>query len=237
MSHLIPELRTDKNGKTSTRWVKPSASSDSARVLPAPTPVVSDLEENLTVITDAVKRAKVNSMAFNSALRRASRKEIALLSKAIEDDPVNFPSILIRGAGGSGKIDLEVSMALVYDKENFPEGYDASKRAVVLRNSINTAYSFMKITPKVTDLNNNHAIHKEDDLTIERIRRFVATTSITLSRITKAPDYELLKRAVDETRTDHEATLSILRSEPTATAAQIDFILSGGSSPVSAGAL
>lgn len=36
MSNLVPELRTDKNGVTSKRWVRPESASSSDRRLPAP---------------------------------------------------------------------------------------------------------------------------------------------------------------------------------------------------------
>lgn len=241
MSNLIPERRTDKNGKTSTRWVKPVASDTKAPSLPAPQRVVSELEANLSILTEAIKKAKVNSAVLNSALRSASNAEIALLASAVQDDPDNFASIVIREGGASGRINWVASMALVYDKGHFLETTSTQRRTVILNNALRTAYKYIHLVdgtePELDMDRNDWRLYREDAVMQERTRRFVATVSVVLARTSTPPGQELLTRALDATRTDHKETLDILRSNPTATAAQVDYLLGGGTASVSSGAL
>jgi hypothetical protein len=241
MSNLIPERRTDKNGKTSTRWVKPSASGSNVASIPAPQRVVSELESNLSIITDAIKKAKVNSAVLNSALRSASNAEIAILASAVQNDPKHFASILIREGGASGRVHWAASMALVYDKDYFLDTASTQRRTVILNNALRTAYKYIHLIdgtePELDMDRNDWNLYKEDAVMQERVKRFVATVSVVLSRTNTSPASELLARALDETRTDHKETLDVLRSNPTATAAQVDFILNGGNASTSSGAL
>lgn len=145
MSNLIPERRTDKNGKTSTRWVKPAAAGSDTASIPPPQRAVSELEANLTILTDAIKKAKVDSAALNSALRRASNAEIALLASAVQDDPDHFASMMIREGGASGRVNWAASMALVYDKDYFLETASTQRRTVILNNALRTAYKYVHL--------------------------------------------------------------------------------------------
>lgn len=241
MSNLIPERRTDKNGKTSTRWVKPSASVSNVASIPAPQRAVSELEANLTVLTDAIKKAKVNSAVLDSALYRASNAEITLLAAAVQDDPNHFASILIREGGASGRVRWAASMAMVYNKDYFLEANSTQRRTVILNNALRTAYKYIHLIdgtkPELDMDQHDWSLYKEDAVMQARVKRFVATVSVALSRTNTSPARELLARALDESRTDHKETLDVLRSNPTATAAQVDFILNGGNTSTSSGAL
>jgi hypothetical protein len=241
MSNLIPERRTDKNGKTSTRWVKPVASDAKAPSLPAPQRVVSELEANLSILTEAIKKAKINSAVLNSALRSASNAEIALLAAAVQDDPDNFASIVIREGGASGRVNWAASMAIVYNKGYFLESTSTQRRTVILNNALRTAYKYIHLIdgtePELDMDRHDWNLYKEDTGMQARVKQFVATVSVVLSRTNTPPNRELLARALDESRTDHKETLDVLRSNPTATAAQVDFILNGGNASTSSGAL
>jgi hypothetical protein len=241
MNNLIPERRTDKNGKTSTRWVKPSASGSNVASIPAPQRAVSELESNLTVLTDAIKKARVSSAVLDSALRSASNAEIALLATAVQDDPQHFASILIREGGASGRVHWAASMALVYNKDHFLDTASTQRRTVILNNAIRTAYKYINLIdgtePELDMDRNDWSLYKEDAGMQARVQRFVATVSVVLSRTNTPPNRELLSRALDESGTDHKETLDVLRSNPTATAAQVDFILNGGNASTSSGAL
>lgn len=241
MSNLIPERRTDKNGKTSTRWVKPATSDTKALSLPAPQRVVSELEANLIILNGAIKKAGVDSAVLNSALYKASNIEIAMLAAAVRDDPDHFASIFIREGAGRGSVHWAASMALVYDKTNFLETTSAQRRTVVLNNAIRTAYKYINLIdglePDPDIERYDWSLHKEDSGTQTRVKRFVATVSVVLARTNTPPGHELLTRALDDTRTDHMETLDILRSNPSSTAAQVDYLLGGGNGPLSSGAL
>jgi hypothetical protein len=132
-------------------------------------------------------------------------------------------------------------MALVYDKDCFLDTASTQRRTVILNNALRTAYKYIHLIdgtePELDMDRNDWSLYKEDAVMQERVKRFVATVSVVLSRTSTSPDRGLLTRALDASRTDHKETLDLLRANPTATAAQVDFIINGGNTPISGGAL
>jgi hypothetical protein len=80
---------------------------------------------------------------------------------------------------------------------------------------------------------------EESESGLDKIKRLVRVWSVVVGYDDNAPDPngELMQRMMDDSRIDHEEMFTVLRDNPKATCAQIDFILSGGTAAVSSGML
>jgi hypothetical protein len=77
MTSLIPELRTDKNGITSTRWIKPSTSTKARRSLPAPFVLDPVAAAEMDIAEARELRAKIaHSLGYFNVNYAVTREEM-----------------------------------------------------------------------------------------------------------------------------------------------------------------
>jgi hypothetical protein len=204
-------------------------------VLPVPT-VNNQLTEAYDDITrtfqriDAANADRFSAIKLSKRIHRASDNDIAVLAATLDACP-EFEDVLASSALHDTKWNDMVSMAIVYDAD-LPAGKTASRQRQMFLNALNQAHAYMNGDL----LDDGWELGNEGDLNKVRAQRFVVAWIITETGQSVA-SFELLMRMLDSNRTDHDETLQILRSDPDATVAQIDFILSGGSKSLSSGAI
>jgi hypothetical protein len=77
MSNLRPERRTDKNGVTSTRWVKPAAPAKNQRKIPAPFTLSPEAAAEMDLTEARDLRAKIaHSLGYINVDYAATREEM-----------------------------------------------------------------------------------------------------------------------------------------------------------------
>lgn len=226
---------TDKNGKQTTVYVKPSHSSATPPALPVPT-VKNQRAEAFDSLSktfqriDASNADRFTAIKLSKRIRRASDNDIAILASTLDAHP-EFADILASSALHDTKWNDMVSMAIVYDAD-LPAGNTASRQRQMFLNALHQAHAYMNGDL----LDDGWELGNEGDLNKVRAQRFVAAWIITETGQSVA-SFELLMRMIDSNRIDHDDMLKVLRSNPDATVAQIDFILSGGSRSLSSGAI
>lgn len=226
---------TDKNGKQTTVYVKPAHSSATPTALPVPTvknqrtEAFDDLSRVFQRI-DAANAERFTAIKLSKRIRRASDNDIAILTSTLDVHP-EFEDVLASAALHGTKWNDMVSMAIVYDAD-LPAGKTASRQRAVFINALNAAHAYMNGDL----LDDGWELGNEGDLNKIRAQRFVAAWVI-IETGQSVGSFELMMRMIDSNRTDHDEMLNVLRSNPDATVAQIDFILSGGNKSLSSGAI
>jgi hypothetical protein len=232
---LTPTPITDKNGKQTTVYVKAAHSSATPTALPVPTvknqraEALDDLSRIFQRI-DTANADRFSAIKLSKRIHRASDNDIDILAATLDAYP-EFEDVLASAALHDTQWNDMVSMAVVYDPD-LPAGNTASRHRSMFLNALDNAHAYMNGDL----LDGGWGLGNESDLNKIRAQRFVAAW-ITVESGQGVASYELLMRMLDSNRTDHDETLKVLRSNPDATVAQIDFILSGGSKSLSSGAI
>jgi hypothetical protein len=238
----------DKNGVHRTVWKKPSESKSArfAAIKPilAPKPTANRRDDELTVSRclkdfNAELREKGRTALLERPIDLAVSKcddaEIRVIAGAMEsgDDAIR-EMILREGAGNYNFVNV-VNAAAVYSPDLYSGNYTNRYRMVVIAETVEKAYYAIHLDNSYEGWNLAH----ESESGRDKIKRLVRVWSLVVGYDETAPDpsSDLIQRTIDDSRGDHEETLTILRDNPKATCAQIDFILSGGSSAVSSGML
>ena len=198
-------------------------------------------ETNLLLLRELIRNREADSAVLETALSKATDAEIDVIATAVRDDPDNFVPIFIRDGTARRSLRWVASSAIIYDKRYFSEVPNPQFLTAFLNTSLHLAYKYLhgidEIDEKAEEEKGNWRLQDEDTGTQARARRFTSLAYVVYSKTKKMPSRELLERALDDTRTDYEDTMRILIATPTATAAQIDYLLSGGPPPLSSGSL
>lgn len=89
--HLIPEQRTDKNGDTRTRWVKPTSVAKESGRMPAPQaqpqkPAITNADRIETILSSIQTFGKEKASAkLDSLLSLATPKQLAVVDEALAE--------------------------------------------------------------------------------------------------------------------------------------------------------
>jgi len=198
-------------------------------------------EANLLLLRELIRNREADSAVLEAALSKATDAEIDVIATAVRDDPDNFIPIFIRDGTARRSLSWVASNALIYDKRYFSEVPNPQFLTAFLNTSLHLVYKYLhnadEMNEKAEEEESNWKLQDEDAGTQARARRFSSLAYVVYSKTRKMPSRELLERALDDTRADYEETMRILITTPTATAAQIDHLLSGGPPPLSSGSL
>lgn len=238
MSNLVPTPRTDKNGVTRVRHMKPVSTSPARTKMPQPK--LSGVNEgraaHLGIIRQALTKPKINSATLNMALDGASDNQIARLAAAIEHDPENFKSIMIRDGGASARFHHAPTLAAVYDKNAFPEDKTPEFLRIVLQGALLRADKHINGGDD-SKTENTWKLEDEDEATRARVKRFTTLWIVSYLGTQQSRHDGLMERTLDDSRTDHDAVLAIVRDKPSIPEVEVDFILNTGDAALADGAL
>lgn len=142
-SHLTPDLRTDKNGNTSIRWVNPDVpATSSTSSIPAPVPSslpesVSKARETLiTSLASSIHEIESDAMALFSEEERISYDELAEKLSSYETRTLQIMSDKMPGAEKSMFmpnmfINMEVTEPDVRTMMTFRDCFDSPEQPLV----------------------------------------------------------------------------------------------------------
>jgi len=87
-SHLIPEQRIDRNGRASTRWVKPATHTTSLP-LKAPAPVLTGITTKRTTLSRISRIEEITGVSRNHNILahwigKANKRELGVIDSALE---------------------------------------------------------------------------------------------------------------------------------------------------------
>lgn len=232
-----PVSIVDKNGKHTVvhKRVTPQVSSAFSRLSPpsvAPYPGTRSAHEK--VIMDAV--AKVNDEAgyhyvseavIAISLGESSDVEIGLIAGAMHLN--GFKEMLMHAEVSPDEL---ASIAVVYDPEIKISAGTPGMRIAAYSAAINMAHKYMRgpIGP-LWDL------YKESEEKQDKAKRYVAVHMAVNMGGMDTASHDIMDLALNANEDDYSTILTILRSDNKATLERINFVLEGGSSAISAGAI
>lgn len=238
----------DKNGVHRTVWKKPSTSKSErfAAIKPiiVPKKNPSRMDDELAVSKhlkqfnadmSANGRTLLQERPVDLAVSKCTDAEIRFLAEAMESGDDAIREMILREGAGNYSFINAVNAAAVYTPDLYKGEYTSRYRMLVIAEAVEKAYYAIHLDTPEGGWN----LTEESESGLGKIKRLVHVWSVVVGYDENAsdPTGELMQRIMDDTRTDHEETLDILRDNPKATVSQIDFILSGGSSAVSSGML
>lgn len=233
MTNLVPELRTDKNGVTSTKWVRPEGQKKKASRLPAPaTPVSKKRVEDAEVIQAAVAKHQIYMGTTARTLELAKDEELGLVANALATNDEPFAEMITKMVVLSGMVNT-VAMAVVYDPE-----LPRENRVPKIHEALREANMYLLDIPdhemNVSDYIDLAAC---DDSTRAQVKRFVATYLAMKFDSEHFVDWDIMEQVMDTSRDDNDRAIELIREEPTLSLSELNFKLEGGHSAISRGAL
>lgn len=237
MSHLIPEQRTDKNGVTSTKWVRPEGAKKRPSRLPSPTalPAAKQRAADVLVIRDAMVKAGIDERSFKRTLENAESLELLIIADAITNNDEIFNSAITTTIA-SGSMARSFNLAVVYDPELHKEMSRIPRFQQIQKV---TEYAIEYILDAAGDLSEDPiwslALHEAPARL--RAKRIVAAQCAMESVDPSAVEHQIIEQIMDDSRSDHDEMISLVRENPTISCSQLNFLLEGGHSAISRGAL
>jgi hypothetical protein len=238
----------DKNGVHRTVWKKPSESKAArfAAIKPilAPKPSVNRRDDELTVsgylkdFNDELRekgRTTLQERPIDIAVSKCSDAEIRVLAEAMDSGDEAIREMILREGAGNYNFVNAINAAAVYTPDLYKGEYTSRYRMLVIAEAVEKAYYAIHLDAPDGGWN----LTEESESSRAKIKRLVRVWSVVVGYDDNTPDPngELMQRMMDDNRTDHEEMFTVLRDNPKATCAQIDFILSGGTAAVSSGML
>ena len=238
----------DKNGVRRTVWKKPALPSSSriAALKPVLSTSSSTRQHDEGTIRkhldhyNTIQRKQgwnwpmVSDRSVDIAMTTCNDNELHALTQALESGDDAIREVIMKSASRDTNFNKVVNAATVYEPDMHKDALSNNYRILCITQEIRMAYFFMH--GKEPD--ENWRLADEDEQTQDRVKRFVRVwQAIENDDEAVTPSDDLLERALDDSRTDHDSILDILRSNSKATCEQIDFILAGGSASISSGML
>lgn len=233
MNHLIPEQRTDKNGVTSTKWVRPEGQKKKASRIPAPaTPASKKRVENAEAIRSAVAQRQIYMGPMDRTLELAKDEELSILANALAANDEVFAGVATKAIALSGMVNA-VAIAVVYDPE-LPRQHMVPK----IHEALREANMYLL---DIADDDLTHADYIDlatcDDPTRSQVKRFVASYCAMKFDIEHFVDWDIMAQVMDDSRGDNDRAIELIREDPTLSLSELNFKLEGGHSAISRGAL
>ena len=230
---LVPTRITDRNGKQTTVYKKPTASHSPVLSIPAPNNV-SPRAAQMELLAGIFKEIdddnrNYTSLMLSHKLQNATNEELTILTDALGQTPELAETLAV--AAKESHWETIVSLAMVYDPEYGKEP-NPQRRMHMLQHALEQAYARIKDEYPRFD----RSLADESIVMRRQAQRYVAAKAAYYTDEVELSD-ELIDRLLDHSRTDHDATLEILRANPRVTIEQIDFALAGGTKSLSSGAL
>lgn len=241
----------DKNGVRRTVWKKPSLSKSErfAAIKPIIAPKLSknrmdhelfisrgidEFNKGLNPKPEFI-RPQVQKRPLDIAISKSSDEEIRIIAEALESGDYALRNIIFRRGEKAYSFSGLVSLAAVYTPDLFNGDFNTQYRVICINEAVEKAYYAIHLDGP----DEGWTLADESESSRDRIKRLVHVWSVVQGRDDNGdePSHDLIQRTLDDSRTDHEETLAVLRETPNASVAQIDFILSGGTAAVSSGML
>lgn len=242
----------DKNGVRRTVWKKPSLSKSErfAAIKPIIAPnlsknrmdhelfisrAIDEFNEGLNPKPEFI-RPQVQKRPLDIAISKSSDEEIRIIAEALESGDYALRNIIFRRGEKAYSFSGLVSLAAVYTPDLYNGDFNTQYRVLCINEAVRKAYSAIRLNAP----DEGWSLADEDESFRERTSRLVRLCDAVGSADYEAPiepSEELIQTMMDDSRDDHDQIISILKSDPKATMAQIEFILSGGSSSISSGML
>lgn len=170
--------------------------------------------------------------------------QIEIIAEAISSDPKEFVGSLINGIIADNVIAPTACLATVYSPELHKERSRNFRKRRIDDALMEYLAADMTVPPRFYGPEVKEfecwEIFAEDEVKRIRAKRFVAMEcALYYCFVSDSTKQKLRDRTVDDSRTDHEQLLAILRkhNDREITLGQIDFILAGGAQAISEGAL
>lgn len=226
-NHLTPEPRTDRNGVTRIRWVKPAAP-EGRKGMPAPVANAVPPSDR-SVVESAIFGLGIFTSSGVDMTRRASDDELAVLATVVRkygDEFVEFISHAAFMGKGANRI---ADVAAVYEPELFNgfkgHRFESYEKAIVqsceLAGCGSSGSGLLTKTPEI----------------IERTRNFIRFCDASIPVSTRALSKPLVSLALGDTGRDPAAVLAVIRQYQLDDPTRIEFVLDGGNPALSDGAL
>jgi hypothetical protein len=233
MSHLIPEQRTNKNGVTSTKWVRPEGKKKKASRIPAPTtPVSKKRLEDAALIQSAVAQRQIYMGPIARTLELAKDEELSILAEAFANNDEAFANVASKTVALSGMVNA-VAIAVVYDPE-LPRQHMVPKIHEALREANMYLLDIADDDLTVADYID---LATCDDSTRTQVKRFVAAFCAMKFDREHFVDWDIMEQVMDASRDDNDRAIEIIREEPSLSLSELNFRLEGGHTAISRGAL
>lgn len=168
----------------------------------------------------------IDEVGIERALVEASDSEIELIAGAVQFE--GYREML-----GNAVVDADdtASIGAVYDPTILLEG-SVHRRLSQYFIAINAAHTYMR-----GPISNVWELYNEPQEVRDKAKRYVAIyCAVTIGGMRK-PSNDIADLALNANDDDYEKILTALRNDREATLEQINFILDGGPSAISAGAL
>lgn len=237
MSNLIPELRTDKNGVTSTRWVRPDGQKKKLSRLPAPVTSTSKKRvDDIQVVQSALEKHQINVGPSLRALELAKDEELRILASALAENNEMFADMATRAVNLSGMKNA-VALAVVYDPE-LCKGMPRAQMVQKIQFALYEANMYLLDMPD-DDMEEADFIDLATcgESTRVRVKRFVAAYCAMKFDSEHFVDWDIMYQVMDSSRDDNEKAIEVIREEPTLSLSELNFRLEGGHTAISHGAL
>lgn len=251
-SNLIAVQRTDKNGINRRVWVRPDVPSGSAASLPAPTTAKRPVKQRTAdtkSITAAFVPKHIPHDSFKMLLARATDEELRMVANALDErsDDYTFHAMMAETAATTGGMEPLTSLAILYSPELYPN-MDRFLRRKYLHEAEGQAEKYYRASIYDMDDEEEDAqeawenrsrwnLMDEDESTRVKVKNFAYAWCTVSAGTGQYPSSSVMYRVMDDSKGDTEAVLAALRRKPTASVAEIDFMVKGGMPVLNDGAL
>lgn len=228
-SHLTPEPRTDKNGVTSVRWVKPP-SVESKKGMPAPAAVKEAKVSDRLYLESVIREGGYLVNTAMQMLNQATPKELAVIAEAVKKHGEMYVESLVESAFRRRYSSEIADVAVVYSPELF------NKSAMIQYNALAKAIRSSCSLGGCGQASD--ALHKKDPAIIERTRNFVRfMDAVDKLPTRKAVNDRMISLALGDTGRNPDEVFEVMTRNELYVPEQIEFILDGVAVPLADGAL
>jgi hypothetical protein len=232
-----PVRIVDKNGKPTTVHRRNAGALPASYSLPLTPPVNNRHTRKMAhekVILEAARQANdehgfaiVSEYRLSRAFIHSTETEVQLLAEATRLE--GFSSMLLNAEDDP---DDTVSIAIVYDPDIEFEGATVNMKVIKYLTAIRAAHDFMRGPSDTT-----WQLSEETEETRARAKRYVAVYCAVNADGLHKPTNDIADLALNANNDDYDMILAVLRDDSTATLERINFVLEGGPSAISSGAL
>lgn len=178
-------------------------------------------------VNDEMGYQFIREESLARSLAYASTDELRLVSGSLHLE--NFSKLLV---DADVSMDEIASIAAVYDPDITPEDKSKWKKASSYYRAINFAHNYMRGPSDDVWL-----LAPEDQEVRDKAKRCVAVFFAVNADGLHKPTNDITDLALNASESDYELILGVLRNDSTASLERINFVLEGGPSAISAGAL
>lgn len=171
--------------------------------------------------------AIVSEYRLSRALIHSTETEVQLLAEATQLE--GFNSMLLNAEDDP---DDTVSIAIVYDPDIEFEGATVNMKVIKYLTAIGAAHDYMRGPSDTT-----WQLSEESEATRAKAKRYVAVYCAVNADGLHKPTNDIADLALNASDEDYGMILAVLRHDSAATMERINFVLDGGPSAISAGAL